>query len=47
MIGKVRSLKSQIKTRSSLEEITTSSNVVFKDCVSDVVVEICKLGNPT
>ena len=25
----------------------TSSNEVFKDCVSDMVVEIRKLGNPT
>jgi len=27
-----------------LEEIITSSNEVFKDCVSDMVVEIRKLG---
>jgi len=31
-------------TRSFLEEIITSSNVVFKDCVFDMVVEIGKLG---
>jgi len=30
-----------------LEEIITSSNEVFKDCVSDMVVEIRKLGDPT
>jgi len=44
MICNVRSLKSRIKTRSFLEEIITSSNEVFKDCVSDMVVEIGKLG---
>ena len=44
MICNVRSLKSRIKTRSFLEEIITSSNEVFKDCVSDMVVEIRKLG---
>ena len=47
MICKVRSLKSRIKTGSFLEEIITSSNEVFKDCVSDMGVEIEKLGNPT
>ena len=47
MICKVRSLKSRIKTHSFLEEIITSSNEVFKDCVSDMAVEIQKLGNPT
>ena len=47
MICKVRSLKSRIKTRSFLEEIITSSNEVFKDCVSDMAVEIQKLGNLT
>jgi hypothetical protein len=47
MICKVRSLKSRIKTRSFLEEIITSSNEVFKDCVSDMAVEIQKLCNPT
>jgi hypothetical protein len=30
-----------------LEEIITSSNEVFKDCVSDMVVEFGKLGIPT
>jgi len=30
-----------------LEEIITSSNEVFKDCVSDMVVEIGKLGIST
>jgi len=47
MICKVRSLKSRIKTCSFLEEMITSSNEVFKDSVSDMVVEIQKLGNPT
>jgi hypothetical protein len=47
MICKVRSLKSQIKTRSFLEEIITFTNEVFKDCVSDLAVEIPKLGNLT
>jgi hypothetical protein len=30
-----------------LEEIITSSNEVFNDCVSDMVGEIEKLGIPT
>ena len=30
-----------------MEQIITSSNEVFKDCVSDMAVEIQKLGNPT
>jgi len=47
MICKVRSLQSRIKTRSFLEEIITSSNEVFKDSVSDMAVEIQKLGVPT
>jgi len=47
MIFKVWSLKSRIKTRSFLEEIITSSNEVFKDCVSDMAEEIRKLCNPT
>jgi hypothetical protein len=47
MICNVRLVKSQIKTRSFLEEIITSSNEVFKHCVSDMVVEIGKLGNLT
>jgi len=47
MISNVRSLKSWIKTRSFLEEIITSSNEVFKDCVPDMVVEIRKLGIST
>ena len=40
MIFKVRSLKSPIKPRSFLEEIITSNNEVFKDCISDMAVEI-------
>jgi len=47
MICNVRSLKSRLKTRSLLDEIITSSNEVFKDCVSDMVVEIGKLGIST
>jgi hypothetical protein len=47
MICKVRSLKSQIKTCSFLEEIITWSNEVFKECVSDMLVQIRKWGNPT
>ena len=47
MICKVRSLKLQTKTRSFLEEIITSSNVAFNDCVSAMAVEIRKLGNPS
>jgi hypothetical protein len=47
MIWKVRPLKSRIQTRSFLEEIITSSNEVFKDCVFEMAVEIRKLGNPT
>jgi hypothetical protein len=47
MICKVWSLKARIKTRSFLEGIITSSNEVFKDCVSDLAVEIRKLGNLT
>jgi len=47
MICKVRSLKSQIKTRSFLEEIITSSNEAFKDLESDMVVGSRKLGNLT
>ena len=30
-----------------MEEIITSSNEVYKGCVSDMAVEIRKLGNPT
>jgi len=45
MICDIRSLKSQIKTDSFLEEIITSSNEVFKDWESDMVVGICKLCN--
>jgi hypothetical protein len=33
--------------RSFLEKIITSSTEVFKDCVSNMVVEIGKLGIPT
>ena len=47
MICNVRSLKSRIQTRSVLEGIITSSNEVFKDCVSDMAVEIRLLGIPT
>jgi len=47
MICKVRSLKSRIKTRSCLEESITSSNEMFKDFESDIVIELRKLGNPT
>jgi len=47
MICTVWSLKSRRKTRSFLEEIIISSNGVFKDCVSDMVVEIGKLGIST
>ena len=47
MIFNVRSLKSRIKTRSFLEEIITSSNVVFKGLVLDMAVEIRMLGIPT
>jgi hypothetical protein len=47
MIFTVTSLKSRIKTLSFLEEIITSNNEVFKDCISDMAVEIRKLGNPT
>ena len=35
------------KRDSFLEDIITSSNEVFKDCVSDMAVEIQELGNPT
>ena len=44
---KVRSLKSQIKTHSVLEEIITSSQEVLQDFESDMVVRIRKLGTPT
>ena len=47
MICNVRSVKSQIKTGSFLEEIKTSSNEVFKDFISDMAVEIRMLGIPT
>jgi len=47
MICKVRSLKSRMKTRSFVEKIITSSNEVFKDCVSNMAGEIRKLGNPS
>jgi len=47
IICKVRSLKSRIKTSLLLEVIITSSNEVFKDSESDMVVEIRKLGNLT
>jgi len=47
MTSKVRSLKSQIKTRSFLKEIIPSNNEVFKDSVSDMAREIRKLGITT
>jgi len=47
MICKVKSLKSRINTCSILEEITTSSNAVFKDFESGMAVGIRNLGNPT
>ena len=46
-ICKVRSLKSQIKTRSFLDKIITSSKVMFKDFESDMAVGIRNLGNAT
>jgi len=46
-ICKVRSLKSQIKTRSFLFKIITSSKVVFKDFESDMAVGIRNHGNAT
>jgi hypothetical protein len=45
MICKVKSLKSQVKTSSFLEDIITSSNEVLKDFESNRVVGISKLGN--
>jgi len=47
MICNVRSLKSRIKTPSFLQQIITSRNEVFNHCVSDMVVEIGKLGIST
>jgi len=47
MMCKVWSLKLRIKTGSYLEEIINSCNEVFKDCVSDMVVDIRKPGYPT
>jgi len=47
MICDVKSLKSQIKTPSVLEEIITSSHEVFKDFGSDMAVGTEKPGNPT
>ena len=47
MICTVRSRKSRIKTCSFLEEIITLSNEVVKDFVSDMAVQIRKLGNTT
>ena len=47
MVCDVRLLKSRIETCSFLEEIITSSNKVLKDCVSDMKVEIRKLGIQT
>jgi hypothetical protein len=47
MICNVRSLKSQLKTRSVLDEIMTSSNEVFNKCGSAMAVEIRKLSIPS
>jgi len=47
MICNIMSLTSQINTLSLLEDIITSSNDVFKVFVSDMAVEIRKLGSPT
>ena len=47
MICNVRSLKSQIKTCSFLEEIITSSKEVFKDLESDLALKIKRLIDPT
>jgi hypothetical protein len=47
MICNVRSLKSERKKRSFLQEIITSSNKVFKDFESDMGAAIGKLGIPT
>ena len=47
MICKVRSLKSRIKKGLFLKEIITSSNEVFKDVESDMVVWNRQLGDPT
>ena len=43
----VRSLNSQKKTCSFLEEIITLSNKVFNDFESDMAVWLSKLGDPT
>ena len=47
MICNLRSLESQIKTHSFLEEIITSSNEVLKNFESDMVVRSRKQGDPT
>jgi len=47
MIGKVRSLKSRLNTHALLEDIITSSNEVFNDFESDIVVGIRKISNLT
>jgi hypothetical protein len=47
MMCLVRSLLSSINTHSFAEEIITSSNEVFIDFVSGMVVGIRKLSNPT
>jgi len=47
MVCKVRSLKLRIKICSFLEEIITSTNEVFKDVESDMVVGIRKPCNAT
>jgi len=44
-ICRVRSFKSRIKTGSFLDDIITSSNEVFRDCESDMAVEIGWLRN--
>jgi len=40
MSSKVRSLKSQVKTHSFLDDIITSSSELYKDCDSDIAVGI-------
>jgi len=46
IISNVRSLKSRIKTCSFLEAIITLGNEVFKDFLSNMVVDIGTLGFP-
>jgi hypothetical protein len=47
ILYQVKSLKLRIKTASFLDEIITSRNEVFKGFVSEMAVEIRKLGNKT